>query len=106
MKKIEDCRGNKLPIHVIAHCVGGLHIHMAVLGGYVPTSRIASLLCTNTSMFFSVTNLAWAKLILPLMPVILQLSTSNLARKESLSNKCLVEVKWAKNLRLKSSRRV
>ncbi|BBN09662.1 cholesterol oxidase [Marchantia polymorpha subsp. ruderalis] len=69
MKKIEDCRGNKLPIHVIAHCVGGLHIHMAVLGGYVPTSRIASLLCTNTSMFFSVTNLAWAKLILPLMPI-------------------------------------
>ncbi|KAG6549245.1 hypothetical protein Mapa_009231 [Marchantia paleacea] len=69
MNKIEECRGNKLPIHVIAHCVGGLHIHMAVLGGYVHTSRIASLLCTNTSMFFSVTNLAMAKLILPLMPI-------------------------------------
>ncbi|KAH7447450.1 hypothetical protein KP509_01G107600 [Ceratopteris richardii] len=64
-----ELRSKVEPIHVVAHCIGGLIIHMALLGGYVPVSSVASLTCTNSSMFFDVTKLAMVKLFLPLIPV-------------------------------------
>ncbi|KAG6549247.1 hypothetical protein Mapa_009233 [Marchantia paleacea] len=79
VRKIEQVRGNELPIHVVAHCVGGLNIHMAILGGHVHVSKIASLLCTNSSMFFQVTRLAMVKLMLPLMPISMAILGKNTA---------------------------
>ncbi|KAI5061107.1 hypothetical protein GOP47_0023612 [Adiantum capillus-veneris] len=74
---IAAVRGKQTPIHVVAHCIGGLTIHMALLGGYVPVPSVASLTCTNSSMFFDVTKLAMVKLFLPLIPISLKLLGAN-----------------------------
>ncbi|KAI0519471.1 hypothetical protein KFK09_006919 [Dendrobium nobile] len=67
--KIREVHGPSSRIHVIAHCVGGLAIHIALMGGHVSASKIASLSCTNSSMFFKLTNYALVKMRLPLLPV-------------------------------------
>ncbi|KAH0464804.1 hypothetical protein IEQ34_004907 [Dendrobium chrysotoxum] len=67
--KIREVHGPFSRIHVIAHCVGGLAIHIALMGGHVSASKIASLSCTNSSMFFKLTNYALVKMRLPLLPV-------------------------------------
>ncbi|KAG0489690.1 hypothetical protein HPP92_006553 [Vanilla planifolia] len=67
--KIHEEHGSSIRIHVIAHCAGGLAIHMALLGGHVSASCITSLSCTNSSMYFKLTTLASVKMRLPLLPV-------------------------------------
>ncbi|KAI0519706.1 hypothetical protein KFK09_007165 [Dendrobium nobile] len=67
--KIREVHGPFSRIHVIAHCVGGLAIHIALMGGHVSSSKIASLSCTNSSMFFKLSNYALVKMRLPLLPV-------------------------------------
>ncbi|XP_015581580.2 uncharacterized protein LOC8263202 [Ricinus communis] len=67
--KILELHGPSSKIHVIAHCVGGLAIHIALMGGHVSAAHIASLSCTNSSMFFKLTPLARFKMWLPLVPV-------------------------------------
>lgn len=68
--KMREVRSSDIDkVHVVAHCVGGLAIHMAILGGFVPASSIASLTCTNSGMFFRVSPLARIKLWLPLIQV-------------------------------------
>ncbi|XP_057857842.2 uncharacterized protein LOC131066953 [Cryptomeria japonica] len=69
MARITEIHGPDIKVHVIAHCVGGLAIHMALLGGYISAHNVASLVCTNSSMFFKVTTSAFIKLMLPLMPI-------------------------------------
>ncbi|XP_020579118.1 uncharacterized protein LOC110023847 [Phalaenopsis equestris] len=67
--KISEVHGPLSLVHVIAHCVGGLAIHIALMGGHVSASKIASLCCTNSSMYFKLTNYAMVKMRLPLLPV-------------------------------------
>ncbi|WCJ34276.1 Long-chain-alcohol oxidase FAO1 [Euphorbia peplus] len=67
--KILELHGPCTKIHVIAHCVGGLAFHIAIMGGYVKASSIASLTCTNSSMFFKLTTLPRVKMWLPLIPI-------------------------------------
>ncbi|KAF9680858.1 hypothetical protein SADUNF_Sadunf06G0165300 [Salix dunnii] len=67
--KILDVHGPSTMIHVVAHCVGGLAIHIALMGGHVSATHIASLSCTNSSMFFKLTALATIKKWLPLVPL-------------------------------------
>ncbi|XP_050227477.2 uncharacterized protein LOC126677073 isoform X2 [Mercurialis annua] len=67
--KIHELHGLSCKIHVIAHCVGGLAIHIALMGGHVSATHIASLSCTSSSMFFKLTTLARVKMWLPLVPV-------------------------------------
>jgi len=67
--KILEVHGPSTKIHVVAHCVGGLAIHIALMGGHVSATHIASLSCTNSSMFFRLTALATIKMWLPLVPV-------------------------------------
>ncbi|KAJ9181364.1 hypothetical protein P3X46_009501 [Hevea brasiliensis] len=66
---ILELHGLGTKIHVIAHCVGGLAIHIALMGGHVSAAHIASLSCTNSSMFFKLITLARIKMWLPLVPV-------------------------------------
>lgn len=68
-KKIRELNANSGKVHVVAHCAGGLAIHIAIMGGHVSPSQIASLSCTNSSMFFKLTALASFKMWLPLLPV-------------------------------------
>ncbi|XP_075512763.1 uncharacterized protein LOC142548346 [Primulina tabacum] len=82
--------GEPIKVHVVAHCVGGLAIHIALMGGYVSAKKIASLSCTNSSMFFKLTTSSSIKMWLPLVPIsmaimgrdsklpLLQASTSSL----------------------------
>lgn len=70
--KILKLNDKSTKIHVIAHCVGGLAIHMAIMGGHVSATRIASLSCTNSSMFFKLTTFSRFKMWLPLLPVNIQ----------------------------------
>nr|GMD44384.1 Triglyceride lipase-cholesterol esterase [Ipomoea batatas] len=58
-----------MKIHVVAHCVGGLAFHIAVMGGHVSAKHIASLSCTNSSMFFKITTSSLVKMWLPLIPI-------------------------------------
>ncbi|XP_039121514.1 uncharacterized protein LOC120258220 isoform X1 [Dioscorea cayenensis subsp. rotundata] len=67
--KIQELHGPKTKIHVIAHCVGGLAINIALLGGYVSAAHVASLSCINSSMFFKLTTSALLKMRLPLIPI-------------------------------------
>ncbi|XP_065855070.1 uncharacterized protein [Euphorbia lathyris] len=67
--KILELHGLSTKVHVIAHCVGGLAIHIALMGGHVKASSIASLTCTNSSMFFKLTTLPRVKMWLPLVPI-------------------------------------
>ncbi|PIN24634.1 Triglyceride lipase-cholesterol esterase [Handroanthus impetiginosus] len=56
-------------VHIVAHCVGGLAIHIALMGGHVSARHIASLSCTNSSMFFKLTTSSLLKMWLPLVPI-------------------------------------
>ncbi|KAJ6698371.1 CHOLESTEROL OXIDASE [Salix purpurea] len=67
--KILEVHGPSTKIHVVAHCAGGLAIHIALMGGHVSATHIASLSCTNSSMFFKLTAVATIKMWLPLVPV-------------------------------------
>ncbi|KAK2984165.1 hypothetical protein RJ640_020575, partial [Escallonia rubra] len=69
ISKIHEVHGTSTKIHVVAHCVGGLAIHIAIMGGHVSATRIASLSCTNSSMFFRLTASAAFKMWLPLIPM-------------------------------------
>ncbi|WOG89520.1 hypothetical protein DCAR_0208758 [Daucus carota subsp. sativus] len=67
--KIIELNGRFVKVHVVAHCVGGLAMHIALLGGHLSSSKIASLSCTNSSMFFKLTALPSVKMRLPLLPM-------------------------------------
>ncbi|KAK9985861.1 hypothetical protein SO802_030812 [Lithocarpus litseifolius] len=69
INRILELHGQHIKIHVVAHCVGGLVIHIALMGGHVSATNIASLSCTNTSMFFKLNTLSMFKMWLPLLPV-------------------------------------
>ncbi|XP_039039790.1 uncharacterized protein LOC120177874 [Hibiscus syriacus] len=75
--KIREFHGSSTKMHVVAHCVGGLSIHIALLGGHISPTQIASLCCTNSSMFFKVTTLATVKMWLPLIPISMALLGEN-----------------------------
>ncbi|KAG5556517.1 hypothetical protein RHGRI_006949 [Rhododendron griersonianum] len=66
---IRYLHGPTVKIHVVAHCVGGLAIHMALMGGHVSAAHIASLCCTNSSMFFKLNASSRFKMWLPLIPM-------------------------------------
>lgn len=61
--------GSHTKVHIVAHCVGGLAIHISLMGGHVSAKNIASLSCTNSSMFFKLTTSSSVKMWLPLLPV-------------------------------------
>ncbi|KAK3226904.1 hypothetical protein Dsin_006766 [Dipteronia sinensis] len=67
--KILEFYGESTKVHVVAHCVGGLAIHMALLGGHVSATHIASLSCTNSSMYFKLNALPMLKMWFPVLPV-------------------------------------
>ena len=67
--KILELHGPSVKIDLVAHCVGGLAIHIALMGGHVSANHIASLSCTNSSMFFKITVSSRVKMCLPLIPV-------------------------------------
>ncbi|KAK6944060.1 Glucose-methanol-choline oxidoreductase, N-terminal [Dillenia turbinata] len=69
IEKIRKFHGPSTKVHVVAHCAGGMAIHIALMGGFVPAAHIASLSCTNTAMFFKVTALTRVKMWLPLLPI-------------------------------------
>lgn len=69
INSIRYLHGPMVKIHVVAHCVGGLAIHMALLGGHVSAAHIASLSCTNSSMFFKLNASSRFKMWLPLIPI-------------------------------------
>ncbi|XP_077230382.1 uncharacterized protein LOC143866499 [Tasmannia lanceolata] len=69
LAKIFELHGPSAKAHVIAHCVGGLAIHIALLGGHISATHIASLSCTNSSMFFKLTTSSLVKMRLPLIPI-------------------------------------
>ncbi|XP_068658121.1 uncharacterized protein [Aristolochia californica] len=67
--KILELHGSSVKLHVVAHCVGGLAIHIALMGGHISSTQIASLSCTNSSMFFKLTTSSLLKMRLPLIPL-------------------------------------
>ncbi|CAM8968767.1 unnamed protein product [Rhodiola kirilowii] len=69
ISKIQEIHEPSTQVHIVAHCVGGLASHIALMGGYVSASSIASLTCTNSSMFFNLTTSARVKMWLPLIPI-------------------------------------
>ncbi|XP_073137840.1 uncharacterized protein [Henckelia pumila] len=69
--------GESVKVHVVAHCVGGLAIHIALMGGFVSAKRIASLSCTNSSMFFKLTTSSLIKMWLPLVPMCMAIMGRN-----------------------------
>ncbi|KAA8518556.1 hypothetical protein F0562_016030 [Nyssa sinensis] len=69
INKIHELHGPLVKVHVVAHCVGGLAFHIALMGGHVSASHIASLSCTNSSMFFRLTASSRVKMWLPLIPI-------------------------------------
>ncbi|KAL8039767.1 hypothetical protein ABFS82_10G056500 [Erythranthe guttata] len=69
MNKIIEFYGESIRVHVVAHCVGGLAIHISLMGGFVPAKHIASLSCTNSSMFYKLTTSSLVKMWLPLLPM-------------------------------------
>ncbi|MFQ6669611.1 hypothetical protein Gotur_034786 [Gossypium turneri] len=77
ISKICEFHGPSMKVHVVAHCVGGLAIHIAVMGGHVSPTRIASLCCTNSSMFFKLSTLATVKMWLPLVSISMALLGKN-----------------------------
>ncbi|KAK1561893.1 hypothetical protein Q3G72_002631 [Acer saccharum] len=78
--KILELHGESTKFHVVAHCVGGLAIHMALLGGHVSATHIASLSCTNSSMYFKLNALARLKMWLPVVPYLSKNSSGNVKR--------------------------
>ncbi|CAL5389209.1 unnamed protein product [Camellia sinensis] len=77
ISKIHSLHGPMTKVHVVAHCVGGLAIHIAIMGGHVSATQIASLTCTNSSMFFKLTPLATFKMWLPLIPISMMILGKN-----------------------------
>ncbi|XP_024526945.1 uncharacterized protein LOC112345107 [Selaginella moellendorffii] len=75
--KINQVKKKQIAAHVIAHCIGGLSIHMSLMGGHIPPSSIASLVCTNSSMFFNLVPSALVKLTLPLIPISMKILGKN-----------------------------
>ncbi|KAI3856011.1 hypothetical protein MKW92_026529 [Papaver armeniacum] len=69
ISKILEVHGDSVKVHVVSHCVGGLAIHIALMGGHISTTHIASLCCTNSSMFFKLTMSSFIKMRLPLIPI-------------------------------------
>ncbi|KAL6005319.1 hypothetical protein ACLOJK_005884 [Asimina triloba] len=69
INKISELHGPDVKVHVVAHCVGGLQIHIAIMGGHISSTRIASLSCTNSSMFFKLNNASLFKASLPFLPI-------------------------------------
>ncbi|CAI9097690.1 OLC1v1034160C1 [Oldenlandia corymbosa var. corymbosa] len=69
INRIIELNGTSTKVHVVAHCVGGLAMHIALMGGHVSCKRIASISCTNSSMFFKLTFWSRVKLWLPLIPI-------------------------------------
>ncbi|EPS60968.1 hypothetical protein M569_13832, partial [Genlisea aurea] len=67
--KMNESYGDSTKIHVIGHCVGGLALHIGLMGGHVSTKRIASLTCSNSSMFYKLTTSSLVKLWVPLLPI-------------------------------------
>ncbi|CAA0818817.1 Unknown protein [Striga hermonthica] len=67
--KITDLYGESVKLHVVAHCLGGLAIHISLMGGHVSAKYIASLTCTNSSMFYKLTTSSLVKMWLPLVPM-------------------------------------
>lgn len=67
ISKISELNEPGIKVHVVGHCVGGLAIHMALMGGYVSAAQIASLSCTNSSMFFKLNLFSRFKMWLPLV---------------------------------------
>ncbi|CAL5350593.1 unnamed protein product [Camellia sinensis] len=62
INKIRDLHGPLIKIHVVAHCVGGLAIHVTLMGGHASAAHIASLSFTNSSMFFKLTTSSRVKM--------------------------------------------
>ncbi|XP_042050013.1 uncharacterized protein LOC121795536 isoform X3 [Salvia splendens] len=77
MLKIVELYGESIKVHVVAHCVGGLAIHISIMGGHVSAKHIASLSCTNSSMFFKLTTSASIKMWLPLIPISMRIMGKN-----------------------------
>lgn len=69
MNQIYEFHGSDMKIHVVGHCVGGLAVHIALMGGHVSCNKIASLSCTNSSMFFKLNAFSMVKMWLPLIPM-------------------------------------
>ncbi|KAF2307651.1 hypothetical protein GH714_030596 [Hevea brasiliensis] len=100
---ILELHGPSARIHVAAHCVGGLSIHIALMGGHVSATHIASLSFTNSSMIFKLTTLARFKMWLPLVPVSMSilgkkkilplLETSDKFSAQALEIHCLLHTK-------------
>ncbi|XP_031103102.1 uncharacterized protein LOC116006754 [Ipomoea triloba] len=74
---ILEVHGASMKIHVVAHCIGGLAFHIAVMGGHVSAKQIASLSCTNSSMFFKITTSSLVKMWLPLIPISMAILGNN-----------------------------
>ncbi|KAL1549281.1 hypothetical protein AAHA92_17408 [Salvia divinorum] len=77
MQKIIELYGESIKVHIVAHCVGGLAIHISIMGGHVSAKHIASLSCTNSSMFFKLTTSASIKMWLPLIPISMRIMGTN-----------------------------
>ncbi|XXG62726.1 hypothetical protein AAC387_Pa05g1039 [Persea americana] len=69
--KIRELHGPSIKVHVIAHCVGGIAIHISLLGGHISASDIISLSCTNSAMFFKVPPYSLVKMRLPILPILM-----------------------------------
>ncbi|XP_059646653.1 uncharacterized protein LOC132293268 [Cornus florida] len=69
VRKIHELHGPLIKVHVVAHCVGGLAMHIALMGGHVSATHISSLSCTNSSMFFKLTASSKIKMWLPIIPI-------------------------------------
>ncbi|KZV58699.1 hypothetical protein F511_40850 [Dorcoceras hygrometricum] len=66
--KIIQFYGESAKVQIVGHFVRGVAIHIALMGGHVSTKKIASLSCTNSSMFFKLTTSSLFKMWLPLTP--------------------------------------
>ncbi|KAL8517752.1 hypothetical protein ACS0TY_015827 [Phlomoides rotata] len=69
ISKIIELYGDDIKVHIVAHCVGGLAIHISLMGGHISAKHVASLSCTNSSMFFKLTASSVLKMWLPLVPI-------------------------------------
>lgn len=77
IRKIIEFYGTHIKVHVVAHCIGGVSIHIALMGGHVSAENIASVSCTNSAMFFKVTTSSLVKMWLPLLPVSMAIMGEN-----------------------------
>ncbi|KAH6830560.1 hypothetical protein C2S53_010478 [Perilla frutescens var. hirtella] len=77
MNKIIELYEESIKVHVVAHCVGGLAIHISIMGGHVSARHLASLSCTNSSMFFKLTTSSSIKMWLPLIPMSMAIMGKN-----------------------------